>query len=47
MKAAGYDCIVPILPSRQVAQEQNLAPGRLPALLMRHGSMEPRWLHRR
>jgi mannose-6-phosphate isomerase-like protein (cupin superfamily) len=34
---------VPILLSRDVAEEQTLEPGRLSALLMRHGSMELRW----
>jgi len=34
---------IPILLSRDVAEEQTLEPGRLSALLMRHGSMELRW----
>jgi mannose-6-phosphate isomerase-like protein (cupin superfamily) len=34
---------MPILLSRDVAEEQPLEPGRLSALLLRHGSMELRW----
>jgi mannose-6-phosphate isomerase-like protein (cupin superfamily) len=33
----------PVLLARDVAEEQTLEPGRLSALLMRHGSMELRW----
>jgi mannose-6-phosphate isomerase-like protein (cupin superfamily) len=34
---------VPILLPRDVAEEMPLEPGRLSALLLRHGSMELRW----
>src|SRR5882757_1272267 len=34
---------VPILLSRDLAEAQTLEPGRLSALLLRHGSMELRW----
>lgn len=34
---------VPILVSRDLAEETALEPGRLSALLLRHGSMELRW----
>jgi hypothetical protein len=34
---------VPIPLSHDVAEKQTLEPGRLSALLMRHGSMELRW----
>jgi mannose-6-phosphate isomerase-like protein (cupin superfamily) len=34
---------VPILLSRELAEAQTLEPGRLSALLMKHGSMELRW----
>jgi mannose-6-phosphate isomerase-like protein (cupin superfamily) len=34
---------VPIILSRDLAEAQTLEPGRLSALLMRHGSMELRW----
>jgi mannose-6-phosphate isomerase-like protein (cupin superfamily) len=34
---------VPILLSRAAAEKKPLEPGRLSALMMRHGSMELRW----
>jgi mannose-6-phosphate isomerase-like protein (cupin superfamily) len=34
---------VPVLLSRDVAEEMVADPGRLSALLLRHGSMELRW----
>lgn len=35
--------MVPVLLSREAAQAMKLEPGRLSALVMRHGSMELRW----
>ncbi|HBK08910.1 MAG TPA: cupin domain-containing protein [Acetobacteraceae bacterium] len=35
--------MVPVLLSRDTAEAMALEPGRLSALLMRHGSMELRW----
>jgi mannose-6-phosphate isomerase-like protein (cupin superfamily) len=43
MKEPAMTDSIPILLSRDVAEEQTLEPGRLSALLMRHGSMELRW----
>jgi mannose-6-phosphate isomerase-like protein (cupin superfamily) len=43
MKEPAMTDTIPILLSRDVAEEQTLEPDRLSALLMRHGTMELRW----